>query len=532
MKTVGTLFCRARVLASAIGALLLLWAGFCAAQAPAAPRFEIQRYVVEGNTLLKPSDIESLLKPYTGKDRNFGDIQRGLEALQEAYLSRGYNAVRVSLPEQDIRAGQVRLVVLEARINRVRVQGNRFFDEKNVRAGFPSLKEGAAPNTRNVSRDAQLVNENPAKQASVALQAADDPGKVDATVRIQDESPSRVSAFLDNTGTPSTGNYRLGAGYQHANVFNADNVINAQVITSPDHASDVKIFGLGYRAPLYGVGGTVDAIAGYSSVNSGTVQNLFNVSGKGRVAVLRYTQLLGRIDTYEHRAALGFDYRAYENDTTFGGVTILPDVTVRPVSLAYIGRWSELGRDLSFNISASHNIPGGSNGGEENIGAQRQGAEAKYTITRLGLAFTQLLPSDFILRTAFNGQQTKDLLIPGEQFGMGGTDSVRGYFEREVANDVGWRFSLEAYGPDWGPRIGNTWRARALVFADAARGHDNEPVRDPLFPENKLGSFGLGFRVNMGKSLAARLDVARTTQTAGTRVKGDSKVHAAIAYSF
>jgi len=522
-----------RLFDSAIAVFFFLWAGFCAAQAPAAPRFEIQRYVVEGNTLLKPSDIESVLKPYTGKDRNFGDIQRGLEALQEAYLSRGYNAVRVSLPEQDIRAGAVRLVVLEARINRVQVQGNRFFDEKNVRDGFPSLKEGTAPNTRNISRDAQLVNENPAKQASVALQAADDPGKVDATVRVQDESPSRVSAYLDNTGTPSTGNYRLGAGYQHANLFNSDQVINAQVITSPDHASDVKIFGLGYRAPLYGAGSTIDAIAGYSSVNSGTVQNLFNVSGQGQVFLLRYTQLLRRIDTYDHRVVLGLDYRAYRNDVTFTGSNdpLAPNITVHPLSLAYNGRLSQVGRDLSFNVSLARNIPGGSDGDQEAFErpGQRAGAQDNYTIWRAGLAYTQLLPSDFILRAAFNAQQTKDLLVAGEQFGMGGVDSVRGYFEREVANDNGRRISLEGYGPDWGPRIGNTWRARILVFADAARGHDNVPEQNP---DNKLGSFGVGFRVNMGKSLAARLDVARTTQTAGTRVKGDSKVHAAVAYSF
>jgi len=533
-KSTGTPHCRLRLVAGATGILLLLWTGLAAAQAPAAPRFEIQRYTVEGNTLLAQSDIDAVLAPYTGKDRNFGDIQRGIEALQEAYVSRGYNAVRVSLPEQDIRAGRVRLVVLEARINRVRVQGNRFFDETNLKAGFPSLREGAAPNTRNISRDAQLVNENPAKQASIALQAADDPGKVDATIRVSDEQPWRISAFLDNTGTPSTGYYRLGAGYQHANMFNRDQVLNAQVITSPGHVSDVKIFGVGYRVPLYGAGGTVDAIAGYSSVNSGTVQDLFNVSGKGRVFGVRYTQLLGRIDTYEHRAAFGFDYRAYDNDVTFVGTTValVPDVTVRPLSLSYIGRLSQVGRDLSFNVSVSRNIPGGSNGGEEAIASQRLGAKAKYTITRLGLAYTQLLPSDFIVRAAVNAQQTGDLLIPGEQFGMGGADSVRGYYEREVANDVGRRFSLEVYGPDLGPRFGKTWRARALVFADAARGHDNEPARDPLVPENKLGSFGLGLRVSMGKSLAGRLDVARPTQAAGTRVKGDNKVHAAVAYSF
>jgi hemolysin activation/secretion protein len=433
----------------------------------------------------------------------------------------------------------------------VRVQGNRFFDEKNVRAGLPSLKEGTSPNTRAIGQDAQLVNENPAKQVSVALQAADDPGQVDATVRVTDEKPGRISVFADNTGTPATGNLRTGLGYQNANLFNGDDVLSAQAITSPGHASDVKVFGAGYHVPVYGWGGVVDMLAGYSSVNSGAVLENFTVSGKGTVFGLRYTQMLGRIDAYEHRVALGLDYRAYKNSVIFGntGDSQVPDITVRPISLTYLGRFSQVGRDLSFNVSYSQNIPGGKNGDQDTFGTgtfdsngtqvvfpARAEARASYAIWRAGVSYSQVLPSDFILRAVANAQQTHDLLIPGEQFGMGGADSVRGYYERETASDVGRRFSLEGYGPDFGSWIGNNWRARALVFADTARGHDNRG--DPaLAPERtpgwiKLGSFGLGLRANQGKTLAFRLDVARVTEAAGTRLKGDYRAHAAVAYSF
>ena len=500
-------------------------------QPPAPLRFEIRRYVVEGNTLLPQKDVDAVLAPFSGKERDFGDIQRALESLQDAYVRRGYNAVRVSVPEQDIRAGEVRLKVVEARIRRVRVQGNNFFDEKNVKAGLPSLKEGTSPNTRAIGNDAQLVNENPAKQVSVALQAADDPGQVDATARVTDEKPARISAYVDNTGTPNTGNYRFGLGYLNANLFNSDHVLNVQAITSPGHASDVKIFGVGYRAPIYGWGGIVDVIAGYSNVNSGTVQGLFNVSGSGNVFGLRYTQLLGRIESYEHRVSLGIDYRAYKNNVTFTDQPdqLVPDITVHPAVVAYAGRFSSVGQDLSFNVSYSHNIPGGNNGAQEDFDVQRPGAKAGYGVVREGVAYSLLLPADFIVRGLANAQQTSDLLIPGEQFGMGGVDSVRGYYERETASDKGWRASLEAYGPDFGARLSSNWRARVLVFTDAARGHDNQPERAP---ENQLGSYGLGVRANQGKAFAFRLDAARVTQDAGTRQKGDTRVHFAAAVSF
>ena len=501
--------------------------------APPAPvKFEIKGYVVEGNTLLSVGELEKILKPFTGKDRDFGDIQRALEALQDTYIGRGYNTVKVSLPEQDIRAGQVRLRVIEARIRRVRVQGNQFFSEANVKAALPSLKEGTSPNTHALGKDAQLSNENPAKQVTVALQAADDPAQIDATVRVTDEKPWRASAYVDNTGTPNTGNYRLGAGYTHANLSNHDDVFSFQAITSPNHVSDVKIFGLGYRAPVYRWGGIFDVLAGYSNVNSGTVQGLFNVSGSGDVFGLRYTQLLGRIGSYDHRLSLGLDYRAYKNDVTDQtGASVVPDITIHPIVLGYTGRFSRVGQDLSFNVAYSHNIPGGKNGDDDAFAAvgQRKEATPKYSTVREGIAFTQLLPSDFIFRAVANAQQTHDILVAGEQFGMGGVESVRGYYEREVANDNGWRASLEAYSPDFGRWFGGNWRTRALVFTDAARGHDNNPEQNP---DNKLGSFGAGVRANLGKSLAFRLDGARATQDAGTRQKGDTRVHFAVAVSY
>ncbi|MGW8270229.1 MAG: POTRA domain-containing protein, partial [Burkholderiales bacterium] len=85
------------------------------ASAQDSPRFDIRSYVVEGNTLISQPEVEALLKPYTGTQRDFGDIQRALEALQRSYRDRGYSAVRVLIPEQDIRAGQVRLRVIEAK---------------------------------------------------------------------------------------------------------------------------------------------------------------------------------------------------------------------------------------------------------------------------------------------------------------------------------------------------------------------------------------------------------------------------------
>lgn len=524
-----------RILKSAFALALALAAtsaaGQLTEQVPPAPRFAIQRFVVEGNSLLPRDEVERIVQPFAGADRDFGDVQRALEALQEVYLERGYSAVRVLVPEQDLVAGQVRLQVIEARIRNVRIEGNKHFSEANVRAGLPTVQPGEAPNTRRIGENVQLSNENPAKNVGVRLQATDQPGNVDAVVRVSDDPPVRYTVFADNTGNSETGEWRLGAGITHSNIADRDQVLTAQVITSPTQPSDVFIAGVGYRIPVYRWGGAFDFIAGYSDVDSGVVQNLFAVSGKGTIAAARYTQILPRIDVYEQKLALGFDYRDYRQNVGLVDVSgsLVPDIRTHALSLAYFGRLSRVGQELAFQASYSKNIPGGTDGDQAAFEAQRPGANARFEILRAAGSYTHALPQDALLRVAANVQYTWNALIPGEQFGMGGIESVRGFELREAANDTGYRVSAELYTPDFGARLGDQWRARALAFVDNARGRDNAPQRAA---ENGLGSVGFGVRLTHGKSLSLLGDLAYVLNGIATRSDNTFRAHVAAVYSF
>ncbi len=515
-------------------AALAAWPLVAAAQlqeVPPAPRFRIQSFVVEGNTLLPQAEVDRLVAPYLGADKDFGSVQQALEALQDAYLQRGYSAVRVLVPEQDLVSGRVHLQVIEARVRGIRVEGNHFFSEANVLAALPALREGEPPNTRAISQNVQLANENPAKQTAVVLESTAEPGKADAVARVVDNDPRRTTLSLDNTGTPLTGMLRAGAGYQHANLTGRDDVLNAQFITSPTRVNDVKIFGVGYHLPKYDWGGAFDFVAGYSDVNSGVVQNLFTVSGSGTIFGARYTHTLPGIDAYQQKLALGLDYRAFKQNVALVGTTgtLVPDITVHPVSLTYNGRLSQVGSDLSFYGSLSQNLPGGNDGDQAAFDLQRPGARADYRIARAGASWSRVLAADYLLRLSANAQFASGPLVSGEQFGLGGQDSVRGFYERESANDSGERFSAELYGPDFGSRLGDLWRARLLGFVDSASGRDKDPERSG---HNGLSSLGVGARITQGRSLSMRVDVAAVRNASLSRPDNRGRIHFTLAYSF
>ncbi len=522
---------------SAVAALLVLWGLASFAQAPAtapapAPRFDINAFVIEGNTLFQLYELHAVVEPYTGKQKDFGDIQRALEALQAFYIARGYNAVRVLVPEQDIRAGRVRLQVIEARIRQVKVQGNRYFDNENVRSSLPALQESRAPNTREIGANVTLANENPIRQLRVVLESTPEVGQIDAVVRVTDDDPWRTTAFFENTGNGTTGHNRVGVGFLNANFAGADHVLNLQAITSPTQYDDVLILGAGYRIPLYRNNALLDFYGGYSDVNSGTLQDLFSVAGSGTILGGRYTQVLPRLGSYEQKVAVGLEWKAFENDVVLigGSGTLVPDVTTVPFLLTYTGRDLEPGRDLSFFMAFAINNPyGDGDASARAIDAARAGAPAGFRVVRVGFSYTRALREDNLFRVVLDGQYTRDPLIPGEQFGLGGVNNVRGFYERSTAHDVGHRVSFEMYGPEIGYQIAPDWKARILGFIDLGRGKDQAPER---LAESGLASVGIGGRATKGKHLSLRFDTALVKNGTANREEGELRTHFAVVYTF
>ncbi|MDP3516471.1 MAG: ShlB/FhaC/HecB family hemolysin secretion/activation protein [Pseudohongiella sp.] len=525
---------------------LLLTASPVFAQAP-VERFDINRFVVEGNSLLQQERIDAILQPYTGTQKDYSDVQRATTALQNYYSSVGSNIVWVVVPEQDLDNGVVRLRVVEARIGAVSIAGNDSFDNDNIRASLPALVEGTSPSTEAISANIQLANSNPAKQVDVMLRPGTQEGLVDAVVNVLDENAFKAFVTLDNTGNPQTGDYRLGVGIQHANLFNSDHVGTLSFVTSPDNMDQVQQYSASYRVPMYKLDDSLDFIAGYSDVDAGTTQTVAGplaFSGKGAVYGFRYNQLLARQGEYSHKLVYGIDYRAYENVCSlgiFGEAGCGPaavDVTVRPVSISYNGSWARPGRAADFYVGYAHNLAGASNGDSADFNAARPsptggvGASSQYDVMRAGASFVQAFAGNWQYRVALNAQYTADALITGEQFGTTGATTVRGFLEREIARDIGHVVNVEVNTPNlMGTLIPGNSNLRALAFYDGARSRNNK-LGGEDHKKSSIGSLGLGLRWNLQRNLNARIDIAKVVDGDGSQKRGDYHGHFSIYLGF
>lgn len=503
--------------------------------------FAIDHFSVQGNTLLKPNEIEALLKPFTGRHREYSDIQHAIEKLRSYYRKRGFSVVWVVAPEQDLDHGIVILRVVEARVGKIIIQGNRFFNNANIRSSLPALKEDVSPKVGDISANVQLANENPAKQVDFVLRPRDGQNLVDANVDVIDVPPLKTFLTFDNTGNPQTGDFRIGAGVQHANLFNRDDVGTFNYITSPGNMSTVSIYSGSYRMPLYSLGDSMDFIMAYSDVSAGTAQTVagpLTFSGKGAVYGLRYNQLLVRQGEYSHRIVYGLDYRAYLNDCALGNFgsagcgPIAANVTVVPISMAYSGNWSTPGRISDFYVALSHNVPGAVHDQQTDFNAARpspnggDGAPASYTILRFGTSMVNSFDDNWQVRAAFNSQYTPDALVIGEQFSIAGATAVRGFLEREIVRDTGYFANFELYTPNLtGKLVPGEGNLRGLLFYDTAAAANN-PLAGEMRQQITIASFGAGFRWNIQRNFNMNFDLARVTEAGGIKSVGD--LHADI----
>ena len=160
-------------------------------------QFDINRFDVRGNTLLPAQTVDSLVAPYLGKQRDFADVMKALEALEAAYHARGYQLVRIDLPEQELDQGTVVLNVVQTKVGNVVIEGNNHFDDANIRRSLPALHEGQTPDLKAVSKSLKLANENPAKKVTMRMKSTEQDDEVEATLSVVDESVWRTTINLD-----------------------------------------------------------------------------------------------------------------------------------------------------------------------------------------------------------------------------------------------------------------------------------------------------------------------------------------------
>jgi len=521
-------------------ALMLLMAGSTvfAETVPKQLHFVVKKFEVIGDNPLSESETRDVFEYYLGDHYGLEGIQEAASAFEKKLRDSGFAFYQVNLAPQTLENGVIKLQLIQLKVDRVEVEGNRYFDNENLARNIPTLKSGETPNTRVLSRAINMADAQPSKSLKLQFSESETGGAINAKLKVEDLKTHFAFVSVNNTGNKETGNFRLTGGYQFTNLFNRDQNLSLSYTTSPSDLSAVQQYGASYTIPFYEVGGQFNLFVARSDVDSGIVAQNLSVSGAGTIALLHYKHTFLQSGAYKQQLDFGIDHKLFENKVGFLGVPIsgTGDVLSRPVTLAYIGFWQGAGKSINFNIAPYVNISGGSNNTDADYNDLRSGASADWSLVHFSFAYDQLISADWLFRLKVSGQQSSDRLISGEQFGIGGIYSVRGFDERTLLGDSGAQANIELWLPGF-----TSYVVRPLVFFDIGYVELNTPLLSET-PSINISSVGAGLRWSIINKLNVVLDVAYVTDGADEinevtgstdfTKKGDVKGHVDVFYRF
>jgi len=479
--------------------------------------FTVDAFDVTGENPLGSEETRELLAPYLGEQAGFLGLANAAEVLEGAIKQKGYAFHRVIIPPQRAK-GTIELRVLVFKIGDVIVEGNDVFGTDSVLAMLPSLETGETPNSRALTRDMQRANMHPAKNLTLTMRPSDAEDRVDALITVEDKSPHRVFANANNWGSEETGQERLALGYQYSNFLGRDQVVTATYTTSPRELDNVQQYGLTWQIPIYDQASSLTLLASYSDVDSGVVAEFFEVTGEGNVFGATFDHSFLNVGRYRHGVRASITDKAFDNAVDFLGQDIGTDVRSRPVGVSYYGGWVSDRASLSFSLGVDRNIPLGENNDTDDYALARAGADTDWLAVRAAGALDYKISGPWLLRTRWAAQYADEPLIAGEQFGLGGERSVRGFEQRVDAADRGITAAVEL----WLPRPNDS--TNVLLFIDGGAGTRENPQAGEERHPDLLGT-GVGVRWSMSSNFSASLDWGYIIEGTSDANDGDNRLH-------
>jgi hemolysin activation/secretion protein len=528
----------ALALASADGTAL---AQAPAAPAPAAapiaaapqPTFRIRGFQVTGDNPLDAAETARILAPYLRSDATMAVLQQATAALEAEFKVRGYSLHRVSLPPQEV-GDTVRLEVVTFTISKVAIEGAQIYGNDNIRRSVPELREGKTPNFKRLAVQTAIANENPNKQVQVGIKEGDEPDKIDATIQVKEQRPWTFAVNLSNTGSDSTGNDRLTVAGTHTNLFDRDHQFTGAYTTSLENLSGVKQLGLQYRVPLYEMGGVVGA----SYTRSDVVGSFgaFNSTGAGHTFGVNYTMYLPPEGGRRSYVTLALEDKVFDaariNDIVIPGAL---DRRSTPLAISYTARTETDTAIWGYDVGFAFNTGIGRANDVANYQTEDPRVATKsWKALRGNFSYAAPVAGNWLLSARTAWQYSPNVLISGEQFGLGGTGSVRGTsIERPLSADKGVFGTVEASTPELAPGL------RAFGFFDAGYLWNNNPNAFTKPGSDRLASLGAGLRYASGPWVAS-LEYGKLLMSSKVPVvvnaaspqRGDDKVYVNVGVRF
>ena len=473
--------------------------------------------VVASSELLQKASFAERMRPFFGKPVTLGGLDEITREVINYFREQGFPVVNVVVPQQTVKDGVIQILALEARVGRVKVENARWFRPDNIRKEV-NLREGDKIDANQLQDDMNWLNTNPFRTADLKFEPGEAEGTTDLVIDVRDRLPFRVYTTYDNYGIDLTGKNRQSLGFNLGNMFSLDQQMGFQYTTSwKDLFSAMNAYSGSYLIP-FPWRNSLTVFGSYTDSQSEVVPGQTFQGDSWQVSG-RYNVPLPTLDPVSHSFYAGLDFKQSSNAFLIFGANIAtgPGSGLAPFSIFQLtaGYNASVPDDLgmtSFEAGGFYS-PGGVTGWNSTTQFQQvvANSSASYVYGKFNLNRTFLLPYKFTISGNFNGQLASTPLMPTEQYGLGGYNTVRGYDERSANGDNAYLFNTEFRTPPGSifKIFGNQEvddSIQFLAFFDYGFVGNIKPVPGTLEQTVFLMSVGPGLRYNIDRFVSVRFD--------------------------
>jgi hemolysin activation/secretion protein len=182
------------------------------------PCFDIKTIELKGATILKGKELDKITKPYVDTCMGIGEINKLMRDITNYYVDNGYVTTRVAVPQQDMKSGNLQLLVIEGTVEDVILNENTLRDKAQVAMAFPFMK-GKVLNLRDIEQGLDQLNRLSSSAATMQLVPGDKQGGTKVVITNKPNKQNRGSIGYDNSGQNSTGKNKATASLERDNML-------------------------------------------------------------------------------------------------------------------------------------------------------------------------------------------------------------------------------------------------------------------------------------------------------------------------
>lgn len=455
-----------------------------AAATVGGPKVELKSLRISGNTLLSTDALLSELGEFKGQRYDMAGLNALAAKVEAVYRAQGYPFTQVYLPTQDLKDGVLQIVILEGRYGVISAAGKDKLPEGAQPFLDFGLKSGDPIQNKTLERTLLILDDQPGMKIRPVIKPGAAQGEADLMVNVERTSSTSGEIGLDNTGSRSTGAYRLHGLLDINSPFRYGDKISLNGMVTDEN---MWLGSVDYMAPIGASGLRGQVGYAHTSYQLGAQFAALDAVGYSNSTTAKLSYPLVRSQATNVLVSLGMQHKDLQDDYRAAGVVKNKSSNGFPLTLQFDNRDALLGGGVTYGMLSLLSAKLTLDAALSATDATTAKTAGNYSKLNFDIARIQSVAGNFSLYGRYSGQWANKNLDASEKFNVGGYYGVRAYPLGEGSGDRGWLAQLEARYA-----MGNL---TPFLFYDAGKSATNQQPWDTNSQgEREVAGGGIGVR--------------------------------------